>query len=151
MRAIPTIMPTAYHREARLASRKTYPPRYLVGGIIAAMAIGHRIKKAREDAGLTQRELAKRIRLSPGLIGQWESHRKKPGRDILPRLADALVLDITVLLNDSGDQRPGVLIRDPKQLALIRRFKQLSPRQQESILELLGVSADVWREVQKQS
>jgi transcriptional regulator with XRE-family HTH domain len=119
--------------------------------MIAAMAIGHRIKKAREDAGLTQRELAKRIRLSPGLIGQWESHKKKPGRDILPRLADALVLDITALLTDDKKQPRGVYIHEARELALLRRFKQLSPRQQENILELLGVSANIRREMEEQS
>jgi transcriptional regulator with XRE-family HTH domain len=64
------------------------------------MDIGHRIKRFREDAGMTQTELANAVGVSRGLVGQWESHRKKPGREILQRLAAATMTNPNAFLSD---------------------------------------------------
>jgi transcriptional regulator with XRE-family HTH domain len=111
------------------------------------MNIGNRIKRLREDANLTQRQLAASLGCSPGLVGQWESHRKDPGRDNLKRLADALGTNMEFLLRGAARQN-GVHITDPYELLMLRRFRNLTPRQRENILELLGVSGDVRRQIE---
>lgn len=112
------------------------------------MEIGNRIKRLREEAQLTQRQLATILGCSPGLVGQWESHQKAPGREFLGRLAEALVTDMAYLLR--GTRPNGVYVSEPQELMLLRRFRNLAPRQRENLLELLGVGRDVRGEIEKQ-
>ena len=52
------------------------------------------IKEGRKRKGLNQRQLAKILGLSHGLISHWEKGRKRPGLEIAQRLS--LVIDIDV-------------------------------------------------------
>lgn len=54
------------------------------------MTTGERIRAARKQAGLTQRELADRLHIAYTGIGQWESDKRKPKRSTLERIAAAL-------------------------------------------------------------
>ncbi|MCQ5025489.1 helix-turn-helix domain-containing protein [Oscillibacter valericigenes] len=47
-----------------------------------------RIKELREAAGLTQRELAKRLGVSGPAVAQWETGENRPSTANLARLAD---------------------------------------------------------------
>lgn len=63
------------------------------------MALHQNIAYFREKAGLSQRELADRAGLSPGIIGQYETNRKTPRLETLRRLADALGTSVAELLS----------------------------------------------------
>jgi transcriptional regulator with XRE-family HTH domain len=53
----------------------------------------------REEQGLTQRDLARRAKVTPGYIAQLEmGARKNPSLAILKRLAKALGVPVTELL-----------------------------------------------------
>ena len=41
---------------------------------------GDFIRKLRWELGWSQRELAKKLGVTPGSVGQWESSMTKPGR-----------------------------------------------------------------------
>ena len=115
------------------------------------MQIGDRIRKARLSTGMSQRELAKAVGVSHGLVGAWESHIKAPGREKLRKLAEVTMTDPAAILNDVPEEKAGVMVTNLRHLVLIRRFDRMSKRQQENLLELLGVAADVIRELQKES
>jgi transcriptional regulator with XRE-family HTH domain len=106
------------------------------------MKIGDRIRLARQAAGLSQRELATAVGVSHGIVGQWESHRKNPGATNLLKIAAVTLTDPAALARDMPGV-DGVLVKDPRQITMLRRFVLLSPRQQENLLELLGMAADV--------
>lgn len=56
--------------------------------------IGMRIKKRRESLGLSQKDLATQIQVSPPAINQYEKGLKTPSTETLVRLAS--VLDVSV-------------------------------------------------------
>ncbi|MBK1649552.1 helix-turn-helix domain-containing protein [Rhabdochromatium marinum] len=62
-----------------------------------------RLKAARERAGLTQNELAKRIPCSRSLPGHWETGRKSPSYENLTGIAKALNVSVSWLTGDSLD------------------------------------------------
>ena len=114
-----------------------------------SMEIGNRIASARTQAKLTQTELANAIGVTRGLVGQWESHRKKPGRDNLYKIAKATLVNVEWLLTGNDDY--SVTVSDPEALSMLRAFMRMSPRARKNAVELFGVSADVGREIEQQS
>lgn len=54
------------------------------------MTIGERIKKIRQEKGLSQKELGKKINVSQQMIGQWETGKSNPKIETLRRIADTL-------------------------------------------------------------
>jgi transcriptional regulator with XRE-family HTH domain len=65
---------------------------------------GWNLRLARKRAGLSQRELARRIGRDQRRIADWERGRCRPYIDALVRLSEALDID------------PGVLLRETKGL-----------------------------------
>lgn len=54
------------------------------------MSVGSEIKRRREDAGITQCELAKVVCVSQAAIAQYELGYKLPSLSMLCRIADVL-------------------------------------------------------------
>lgn len=115
------------------------------------MEIGHRIARARIQSGLTQTELAKAVGVTRGLVGQWESHKKKPGRENLDKIAKATLVSIASLLSDDANPDQGVYVSDPDALKMLRAFGRMSPRQRKNAVDLFDVAADVRREIEQES
>jgi transcriptional regulator with XRE-family HTH domain len=57
------------------------------------MGLSERLKEARTNKGLSQSELAKKVKLHYTQIGRYEKKGAQPFADILSKLAD--VLDVT--------------------------------------------------------
>lgn len=54
------------------------------------------IREARKRAGLTQAELAARIRRPQSTVARWEAQRRTPSLEVLREVADACGLELTV-------------------------------------------------------
>lgn len=67
--------------------------------------IGQRIKKARVEAGLTQRELAKACVSTPTMISDVETGKGNPKIATVLSICNALAIEPSVVLNglDSGN------------------------------------------------
>lgn len=57
-----------------------------------------RIKKARERAGLSQRKLARKIRVTHGAVSLWEAGKRQPSAVSVLKLERALGLRLGALL-----------------------------------------------------
>lgn len=64
------------------------------------MTTGQRIKAARKNAGLTQKELGQRLGVAYQTLAQWENDLRNPKPDTLQRIAAALDVSIYMLLDD---------------------------------------------------
>lgn len=54
------------------------------------MTIGERIKKIRQEKGLSQKELGEKLGVSQQMIGQWETGKANPKIETKRKIADAL-------------------------------------------------------------
>lgn len=77
------------------------------------MSYGKMIKAARQDAGLTQAQLADKCGYATITIRQYESEKREPRREQLQKIADALHVPITKLfdsdLSDFAGFRTGIV------------------------------------------
>lgn len=60
--------------------------------------VGEKLGKLREEKGLTQEELAAAVGVSPYSIQSYEENRWSPGTKTMARIATALQVPITVLV-----------------------------------------------------
>lgn len=64
--------------------------------------IGERLKRLRQERGLTQAELAERLGVSPSAVGMYEQGRREPDGAVLARIAAVLRCSADELLDVTG-------------------------------------------------
>lgn len=74
------------------------------------MHVGENIKKIRKTMGLSQKELAEKLRTSPQNLAQYESGKRNPKHETLKKIADALGVSLYDLLI-SGNMTPREVIQ----------------------------------------
>jgi transcriptional regulator with XRE-family HTH domain len=90
------------------------------------MTVAERIKKARKAAGVTQKELGKRMGVSDASIAQYESGERNPKYDTLQRIADALGVKVGDLLPSAPyDGEVRIFTSKEQRLQHIRKLKGL--------------------------
>ncbi len=68
------------------------------------MDIGDRIKELRKSAKVSQADLAKKIGVSSGNVGDWERGRAKPGADALISLMNFFEVSADFLLTGTNHE-----------------------------------------------
>lgn len=72
------------------------------------MSMGNRIRLARERAGLTQRQLGEKLNMPFQSISQWERGSRNPKLATLEKIADALDISVSELIdNETSDVADG--------------------------------------------
>lgn len=97
---------------------------------------GRRMAKLRNDAGYSQRDLAKETGISQRMIAYYEKQSKYPPTHLLPVLAKALGTTADELLGIDTAEKNG----KKKDMQLWRRFSQienLDAKEKRQILQLL--------------
>jgi transcriptional regulator with XRE-family HTH domain len=110
-------------------------------------SFGQRLVQAREEAGLSQQELARKLRVSPRAIGWWEREPAALKPEQLAALADALNVPVDYLLGrqylpNRGSGPVGKLRR------VFERVNRLPRQQQNKVVEF--VEAFVNQHTQKE-
>lgn len=86
------------------------------------MTIGHRIKEARLAAGMTQKELGKKVGITQPTISELEGG-DSAGSGYLPSIAAALGLNALWLESEKGPKYPIKSIT-PKEMLLITAYRE---------------------------
>lgn len=94
------------------------------------MTTGQRIKAARQQAGLTQTELAEKLGIPYQSIGQWERDTRKPKQETLLKIAKALGVHLRDLSDNSwleefDRQHPDAIERAKRGLAVIGYLEEM--------------------------
>ena len=89
--------------------------------------LGHRIAVLRALRHLSQEALAQRIGVKRGSVAAWEVGKAGPGRDTLPRVADALGVSVDALLGRApADGPPSLPMRAAERFRAAREARGLS-------------------------
>jgi len=106
------------------------------------MGIGKRLKEARLDRGYTQAELAGRIGVTYGAIGNYENETSHPRDTILYALINELGVDANFLFQDVMKKiLPDVL--SPRALRVGRAYEKAAP----SVRKTVEVALEPWMSV----
>lgn len=68
--------------------------------------IGDRLRQLRNDLGLLQKDLAKKVKLSQQTISLYESGKREPDYDTLKKLADFFNVSVDYLLGRTDIRTP---------------------------------------------
>lgn len=85
--------------------------------MIDARRIGRQIKHFRELAGISKSELARRVRVSPTAVHNWEENGVMPRIDVSHALTEALEVSFMQLMtgDDGPDAQPAQAAPSPGQ------------------------------------
>jgi len=94
------------------------------------------LRRLREAAGLSVRELARQVGQSPTNVSYWERSGQLPRSDVLAPMAKALGVTVQDLL---GEPRPGRAVAPGGKLGQVfDRVAKLPRRQQDKIIEVVN-------------
>lgn len=114
----------------------------------AARQGGQRLRELRERAGYaSQRAFARALDVSSGLVAQWESGRKFPGRRNIRNIAELTGVPIDHIL-DPTEVLPPVTDSQPlREEELLRIFRALPVETQKNPVQLFRQMLIVGREL----
>ena len=97
------------------------------------------LKSIRENAGLSQNDLAKNLGCAQSTVGMWESGKREPNFEKLVIIADYFDISVDFLLgrekskDDSGEQK-----LEPVEIEMIKKYRQLDNRGKKAVNETLN-------------
>ncbi len=122
------------------------------------MTVGEKIRAARKAAGLTQKELAEKMKISYQNLAQWETGKRNPKLENIAKIADALDMSVDDILGNTyysrtrsrynpdifaGTGKLSDYVSDQLQQRLLDHFHQLNPQGQELAVEQVELVAKV--------
>jgi transcriptional regulator with XRE-family HTH domain len=103
------------------------------------MTIGDLIRLKRKEAKLTQRALAKKIGVSAGAVGQWETDVSLPTAENMAAVKEILGIEAGVIVAP-GRPYVGELIEDLDELSIVHFWRVQSDVKREVIGVMLGLN-----------
>lgn len=110
-----------------------------------SLTFGEKIKEARKQKNLTQKQLADLIGAAHNSISDWENNKNKPDPDTIELLCGALKITPNYLLASTEDDF------SPKEKLLIKKYRSLDNFGKERIEYELDRETERIKELQKQS
>ena len=92
---------------------------------------GKNIRELRQERGLTQAELARKIGVTQGSVYFWEKEINEPTAGCLIKMADVFGVSIDEIL--SYECKTGIEFTD-RSVEMLKLFKKLSKKQQQLLL-----------------
>lgn len=99
------------------------------------LAVGHRIRDAREKLDMSQHELAKLLDITAGAVGQWELGITIPRAQTIIKLTGILGVSYEYLMGKGG--RKTAAARTDHEEHVLQLFRKLQDGEQEMIIRQL--------------
>ena len=120
----------------RMTQEAFLPPVAADYGNIPLMDLSDTIRRKRREAGLTQRELAERVGVSPGAVAQWEGGGGGKGLSAGNLVKVCLLLGIELNELGSFGQLNGQSVGRPDETVLVSIYRRMTGEQQRVYLAL---------------
>ena len=101
------------------------------------MSFGERLKKARQEKGISQSELGKVVGIHYTQIGRYESKGVKPSGEVLAKIANTLGVTSDFLMSGSNKEQAEATLNDRELLDQFQRVEQLPQEKKDIVKELL--------------
>ena len=107
------------------------------------VALGERIRRRRRELGLSQSALGAKLGITFQQVQRYENGTNRVSAAMLVRLAEALAIAVTEILNDGGDPAAAAMAADSQSAQLLTAFARIrSPELRAAVLTLVaGLSA----------
>jgi len=104
--------------------------------------IGRKLQKAREDAGLSQEELARRLGCTQASLSNYELGKRRLYLADLQRIGQLLGKPITYFLEESENDEPienelTGLLKEPYVKEILLALQDLNPAQRKSVFDYI--------------
>jgi len=104
--------------------------------------IGRKLQKAREEAGLSQEELAKKLGCTQASLSNYELGKRRLYLADLQRIGQLLGKPVTYFLEDSEDKPTDnvnydQLLKEPLVRDIVEALRGLKPAQRKSVLDYI--------------
>jgi transcriptional regulator with XRE-family HTH domain len=102
--------------------------------------IGRKLQKAREEAGLSQEELAKKLGCTQASLSNYELGKRRLYLADLQRIGQLLGKPVTYFLEDSEDEQPAHrdldrMLKEQFVKEILTAMQDLKPAQRKSVLD----------------
>ena len=112
------------------------------------MSFGDKLKKLREERGISQKMLAIRLEIAQSSVSDWEADRKMPPVKTILRIADMFDVSLDVLFDRSQEQKTAAMSiisaseshLSPHDNDLLNAYKALSASEQQMLCRMLGIT-----------
>lgn len=102
------------------------------------MSVGKRIKECRQQAGLTQEELAKLLGVSKGAIGNYESDISYPKIENMTKLFEILKTDANYLFQDEfNNEMEEDVAHNSEEIKLLINYRKLDTISKEIVNKII--------------
>ena len=83
-------------------------------------SVGESIRKTRIIKGLSQQQLSDKLNVDRSTVTSWETGRRVPDVDMITRIASALNVPVTTLINEESEEKakPLVIMVDDEKIIL---------------------------------
>lgn len=88
-----------------------------------------------EEKNMTQKEIAKKLNISPGAFSAYVTDTNFPRLDILVDICQILDIDLNHLLNLESHGNPDLLIQGKDEEIVIQYMRNLSVKERELLIE----------------
>ena len=92
---------------------------------VVALSIGERLRTTRERVGMTQQQLADRSGFHVVSVSNWENGVKSPKLNTLERLADALGVNVSELMNGENKENKVLRLYEMDEYGILRDEKAI--------------------------
>ncbi len=113
------------------------------------MGIGKRIKEARENIGLTQKELGELIGVTGSAITNYENETSHPKEPILYKLIDALQVDANYLFQDVVNIPKKINDVTLAEFEIIKKYRHIKPHEKEMVDAVLNIAFQEYERLEK--
>lgn len=101
------------------------------------MSFGKRLKKARQDKGLSQSQLGDTVGVHYTQIGRYESKGVQPAGDVLSKIAAALSVSSDFLISGTTHEMADATLADKELLQQFKKAEQLPTAKKNILIEFV--------------